>query len=87
MKRENILQPLNPAIIQDLNPIAIKMDDLISETKIETAYIQAAKIVSKYGEKYLPIFERLENELHERRKRSAIIKRVYEVALRTEIDT
>ena len=38
------------------------MSDQLSLAQIKRAYHQAAKIVARYGDKYLPIFERLEKE-------------------------
>jgi hypothetical protein len=35
----------------------------IQLTHIETAYCELAKIIKLYGDVYLPIFERLHNEL------------------------
>ena len=59
----------------------------ISEMNIKNAYIQAAHIVAKYGTKYLPIFERLEQELNERKNQSAVEKRALQIALTSNIDT
>lgn len=37
-------------------------DNKVSYKQLKKAYLQAAKIVALHGEKYLPIFERLEKE-------------------------
>ncbi len=52
----------------------------ISFEALKTAYLQAAKIVSIYGDKYLPIFERLEKEFIERKKKRDILQRALEIA-------
>ena len=62
------------------------MESDISEKKIEKAYIQAAKIVAKYGTKYLPIFERLEKELNKQKNQSAVEKRALKIAITSDID-
>lgn len=36
--------------------------DIIAEENIEKAYIVMAKIVRNYGDKYMPIFERIHQE-------------------------
>jgi len=52
----------------------------ISFEALKTAYFQAAKIVSIYGDKYLPIFERLEKEFIERKKKRDILQRALKIA-------
>ena len=42
----------------------------VSEQELEAALHSVAQLVNSYGEKYWPIFERLENELEHRRSRS-----------------
>lgn len=42
----------------------------ISEKELEAALHSVAKLVASHGDKYWPIFERLENELVDRRSRS-----------------
>lgn len=42
----------------------------VSEKELEAALHSVAQLVSSYGEKYWPIFERLEKELEDRRSRS-----------------
>jgi len=44
--------------------------DKVSEREIELALHSVAQLVSSHGDKYWPIFERLENELEKRRSRS-----------------
>lgn len=48
-------------------PIA---NDQISERELEAALHSVAQLVNSYGDKYWPIFERLENELDDMRSRS-----------------
>lgn len=43
--------------------------------KIIKAQNNCARIVTLYGERYLPIFERLENEVQERLKKQKLLKR------------
>jgi len=47
--------------------------------KIEKAYFQAAKIVARYGEKYLPIFERMEKEYHDKKDRVDAMNRAIKI--------
>ena len=42
----------------------------VSDEKLEDALYIAAYVVERYGDKFWPIFERLEKELHERRSRA-----------------
>lgn len=42
----------------------------ISERELEVALLSVAQLVNSYGDKYWPIFERLENELDYRRSKS-----------------
>jgi len=55
-------------------------DKEVSLKSLRTAYLQAAKIVSIYGDKYLPIFERLEKEYVERNKKRDILQRALNIA-------
>ncbi len=57
----------------------------VSFESLKTAYLQAANIVSIYGEKYLPIFERLEKEYIERNKKRDILQRALKVADENQI--
>lgn len=56
-----------------------------SERELEDAIVQAARIVARYGEQYLPIFERLENEMNAARDDSLRLSRAFEIA-RTTLD-
>lgn len=46
------------------------IDNNVSERELEAALHSVAQLVSSYGDKYWPIFERLENELDDMRSRS-----------------
>ena len=46
------------------------VNDNVSERELEAALRSVAELVNSYGDKYWPIFERLENELKDRRSRS-----------------
>ncbi len=48
--------------------------------KLKKAYIQAAKIVTVHGEKYLPIFERIEKEYQERKKKLDALNRAIAIS-------
>ncbi|MGH1404332.1 MAG: hypothetical protein ACRBDL_08810 [Alphaproteobacteria bacterium] len=51
----------------------------ISTEELKKAYLISAKIVSLYGEKYLPIFERLESEYRKRKKSKEALQRALSV--------
>lgn len=51
-----------------------------TENDIEAVMILAARIVAKYGETYLPIFERLEDELSAARADATRLDRAIEIA-------
>lgn len=46
------------------------ISDHVSEQDIQAALQSVAQLIDAYGEKYWPVFERLEGELAERRSRS-----------------
>lgn len=56
------------------------MSDQLSLAQIKRAYHQAAKIVARYGDKYLPIFERLEKEYQSRKDKVKTLKRAIKIA-------
>lgn len=56
------------------------MSNQLSLSQIKKAYHQAAKIVARYGDKYLPIFERLENEYQGRKDKIEALKRAIKIA-------
>ena len=59
--------------------------DSISDKELKKAYLQAAKVVADHGEKYLPIFERMQEEYQMQQKKSALIKRAVSLANKAEI--
>ena len=59
---------------------AINMVNKVSYKQLKKAYLQAANIVAIHGKKYLPIFERLENECRERKKQVDILNRAIKLA-------
>lgn len=50
----------------------------VSDKEIEAALNSVAQLVSTYGDKYWPIFERLEEELKNRRSKSVRLARALE---------
>ncbi|MFL0801420.1 MAG: hypothetical protein K6L80_13290 [Agarilytica sp.] len=56
------------------------MSDQLSLEQIKRAYHQAAKIVARYGDKYLPIFERLEKEYQSRKDKVKTLNRAIKIA-------
>lgn len=51
-----------------------------TEKEIEDVMVLAARIVARYGERYLPIFERLEDELDVSRADATRLDRAIEIA-------
>lgn len=54
-----------------------------TEKNIEASMILAARIVARHGEVYLPIFERLEDELEDARKAETRLNRAIGIAQET----
>lgn len=52
----------------------------VAERELEEAVVLAARIVARYGDRYLPVFERLESELRNVRSGSALMSRAIEIA-------
>lgn len=50
------------------------------ENELNDAIVLAARIVARYGDKYLPIFERLENEVNAARDDSQRLLRAMVIA-------
>lgn len=48
----------------------------VSEKDIETALHSVAQLVDQYGDKYWPIFERLEEELEKRQSKAKRLSQV-----------
>lgn len=55
------------------------------ESELNQAIVLAARIVARYGEQYLPIFERLEDDLNAARDDSQRLIRAIEIA-QTAVD-
>lgn len=64
-------------------------DDTLTIAELITAREQCAAIVVRYGERYLPIFERLENEVLVRKKQYLLFERAQQIARKngTQYDT
>lgn len=43
---------------------------------------RCAEIIAQYGERYLPIFERLENEISLRKKKQELLNRAISISLK-----
>lgn len=56
------------------------MSKEVTFEEIETARNQIAQIISLHGEKYLPIFERLDNEYNARKAQQALLTKAKEIA-------
>lgn len=54
--------------------------DSISESELKRAYLQAAKVVTEHGEKYLPLFERMQEEYESHKQKSELIKQAIYLA-------
>lgn len=51
-----------------------------AEQKVENAIVLAARIVARYGDIYLPLFERLEHDLQVMRAKTERLTRAIEMA-------
>ena len=51
-----------------------------TERDLEEAVVLAAQIAARYGDTYLPLFERLETELRNNKAESALMSRAIELA-------
>ena len=56
----------------------IKLPNL--DTNLKDAYRIAAKVVSRYGDQYLPIFERLDSEIEDQMKKQSLLKKAFSVS-------
>ncbi|MEM9299158.1 MAG: hypothetical protein AAGA64_12320 [Bacteroidota bacterium] len=48
--------------------------------EIIVARDECARIIARFGDQYLPIFERLENEIEKREKDGALFRRALKIA-------
>ena len=58
----------------------LKHEHEITDELFEECYKTAARIVKKYGEVYLPIFERMHTERQKRKKNKNLIEQAINVA-------
>lgn len=82
---DKTLSRLAPQSAQSFEAIAPLKDSELQVTEItdallEEAYVTMALIVKQHGEHYLPIFERLHNEITERQKKSDLLSVALSVA-------
>lgn len=54
-----------------------------ADDNLKSAVVMAAKIVARYGKTYLPVFERLENDLNAAQADSERLNRAIEIARKT----
>ena len=78
-KQENLIAMgmdfhLAPAYAE--RPVTGEVDD----ERLEAAYIAMAEIVTTYGETYLPIFQRLHDELETRRSNKTMMNIAKEIS-------
>ncbi len=59
-------------------------DGPITVAQLEVALDQAARLVTIYGEQYLPIFVRVESELEARRRTDNVIERARAIAAKAQ---
>lgn len=45
----------------------MKKENIVTDEKIEQAYVIMAQVVRNYGDKYLPLFKRIHDEREERK--------------------
>jgi hypothetical protein len=57
--------------------------DKISSKDLYKSYRTAARMVDKYGEKYLPLFERLHTEIEDLKRTEELKARATEIARRS----
>ena len=67
-----------------LPPHELKKKDITDEL-LEECYLALAFIVDRYGEVYLPIFERLHLEIEERKKTKALLKEARQLSSKKPI--
>lgn len=60
------------------------MSNSVSDKDLKNAFETAAKVVAKYGETYLPIFERLEREHQSRNKTKRMLERALNIAAESD---
>lgn len=58
----------------------------VSFSDLKKAYMQSANIVAIYGKRYLPIFERLEEEYKSRKQRNDLLTKAIRISKSNRID-
>ena len=72
---------------QQHNVAALFLKGIALDTdSLRKIYIQSAHIVSRYGDKYLPIFERLELEYQNSLNKNALLTKAEKIAIDNEVD-
>jgi len=56
-------------------------DKDVTDTMLQESYVIMAEIVKTYGEQYLPIFERLHEEIDDRQKKRALLDAVLKASI------
>ncbi len=62
------------------------MTNDVSLSDLKKAYMQSANIVAIYGERYLPIFERLEKEYENRKQKDDMLTKAISISKSNRID-
>ena len=60
--------------------------DNISFKDLRTAYHTAARMVERFGDKYLPIFERLDTEIESHQQQETLRARALKIAQRSKVN-
>lgn len=68
------------AIHFELLPQKNASNENVNYKNLQNAQIVLAKVIVKYGNKYLPLFHRIENELKEVEKRQILLERARQIA-------
>ena len=74
---EKCLKQCSPVLSSDkasvFSKVRIKRSKIITFTELQEAYNHLANIIAVYGDRYLPLFERLHNELTEYRSKHELL--------------
>ena len=65
----------------DLEKHQVRYDHEVTDEMIDEAYLIAARLVRDRGSKYLPIFERMQQEKEHRMKSRDLMQQALEVAI------
>lgn len=63
-----------------------KVSNKVTNSQLNRAYLIAAHVVSKHGERYLPIFERLKRERDNRKKENNLLTAAQMLSKSIDID-